>query len=254
MMLFLSKILPTFAYPLGVALLLALISLLMRRSVARLLVGLAIVILWVASMPVSANWLMAQLERAYPPIPIDQLPVADVAIILGGILGQPLPPRTEPDLGDPVDRIIKGWRLYRAGKVKTIIVSGGNLPWGSAVTAEAELIRDFLVELGVPAGAIVIETGSRNTRENALNTAGLLRDRGWDSAILVTSGAHMPRALAAFRRASVVVTPAATDIQARYPLADSFLDFLPNAEALATTTAGIKEWLGLAYYRERGWT
>jgi uncharacterized SAM-binding protein YcdF (DUF218 family) len=63
----------------------------------------------------------------------------------------------------------------------------------------------------------------------------------------------MPRAMAIFRRAGIAVTPAPTDIRVRYPLYDSVLDFLPAASALERTSDAIKEWLGIAVYRFRGW-
>lgn len=108
--------------------------------------------------------------------------------------------------------------------------------------------------MGVPPDAIVVETQSRNTYENAVNSAEIIRDRGWRSAILVTSGAHMPRALAAFSKAGIDAIPASTDIRVRFPLYDSALDFLPDAEALKRTSDAIREWIGIAVYRLRGWT
>jgi uncharacterized SAM-binding protein YcdF (DUF218 family) len=144
-------------------------------------------------------------------------------------------------------------RLYRAGKSSRIVVTGGNLPWHTSISPEATLIADLLVELGTPAPAIVLETESRNTRENAVNTAAVFEDRGWETGLLVTSGAHMPRARAVFEKVGLDVIPVATDIQVRFPIYDSALDFLPDAEALSRTTSGLKELLGLAVYWQRGW-
>ena len=253
--LFLPKLLPVFMFPLGFALLLGFAALLFaraRRAAQRFLV-LALAILFLASAPAFANWLTGMLEGEYPPKPIAEMPSADIAILLGGILGQPVPPRTEPDLGDPVDRVIEAWRLYRAGKAKAILVSGGNLPWESATEPESVLLKKFLVELGVPERDVVVETESRNTHENAVNSALLLKERGWNSALLVTSGTHMKRAMGAFRQAGVNVIAAPTDTRAHGPLAQTLLDFLPDAEALASTTSVCREWLGLLYYRLRSW-
>ena len=58
---------------------------------------------------------------------------------------------------------------------------------------------------------------------------------------------------AAFRRVGPNVIPAATDIRVVYPLYSSLVDFLPDAGSLAQTTEAIKEWIGLAAYRVRGW-
>ena len=253
MTLFLSKLLPVFAYPLGLAILLGVFAVLYGRRVGRVALALALVLLWAASMPVSSNWLLGQLEAEYPPGSIETLPHADVAIVLGGSLGQPLPPRVTSDLSEAADRILYAARLFRAGKVDGILVTGGNLPWQAAVKPESQLVTDLLVEFGVRPDAIVQDADSRNTHENAVNSAAIMHAHSWRSALLVTSGAHMPRALAAFRHVGLNVIPAATDIRVVYPLYTSALDFLPDAGALAQTTQAIKEWIGLAVYRARGW-
>jgi vancomycin permeability regulator SanA len=79
----------------------------------------------------------------------------DVAIVLGGSIGQPLPPRITPDLSEAADRVLDAARLFRAGKVDWILVSGGNLPWQAGVKPEVQLVSDLLVEFGVRPDAIV---------------------------------------------------------------------------------------------------
>jgi uncharacterized SAM-binding protein YcdF (DUF218 family) len=111
----------------------------------------------------------------------------------------------------------------------------------------------LLIEFGVRPDAIFQDDKSRNTRENAVNSAEIVQAHAWRTALLVTSGAHMPRALAAFRRVGFDVIPAATDIKVVYPLYSSLLDFLPDVGALAQTTDAIKEWIGLVVYRARAW-
>jgi uncharacterized SAM-binding protein YcdF (DUF218 family) len=251
--LFLSKLLPIFVYPLGLAIVLGLFALVRARRIGRVALALALVILWAASTPVSSNWLTAQLEAEYPPAPIETLPHADVAIVLGGSIGQPLPPRVTPDLSDAADRVLYAARLFRAGKADRILVSGGNLPWQAGVKPESQLVSNLLIEFGVRPDAIFQDAESRNTHENAVNSAVIMNAQAWRTALLVTSGAHMPRALATFRRVGLNVIPAATDIRVVYPLYSSLLDFLPDAGALAQTTEAIKEWIGLAVYRVRGW-
>ena len=72
-------------------------------------------------------------------------------------------------------------------------------------------MRALLVDLGVPPGRIVLEERSRNTRENAEFTAGLLKEYRVQRVLLVTSALHMRRAVGEFERAGVDVVPAATD-------------------------------------------
>ena len=110
-----------------------------------------------------------------------------------------------------------------------------------------------MVEIGTPRSALILETRSRNTRENAVNTAAIFKENGWRHALLVTEGVHMPRALATFQKVGIDVMPAATDIPSWSLNVDSNLDFLPDVAALAWTTSAIKEMIGLCVYRHRGW-
>ena len=254
---FWSKLLPLAVYPPGASILVLLASTAIlvaghrRAAIALLLCALSG--LWTLSTPAFAKWITAGLERQYPTIPIDLLEDADVATVLGGILSPPRPPRLGVDLSDAIDRVFEAARIYQAGKVRYILVSGGNLPWSSSGVSEASLIAEVLIELGVPADALVIEPASRNTYENATNTARILEERGSTKPILVTSGTHMARALATFRRAGVDAIPAATDVEAVGPWFETVLDVLPEAVALARTTEALKEIIGLLVYKMRGW-
>ena len=255
-MLFLYKLVPIFLYPLGLTLTLACLGgalwLLYYRRLARVCLAAAVAILWVASTPTVATWAIGALERQYPARTIIDTPAADVAIVLGGAIGQPVPPRVEVDLSDAADRVLHAARLYRAGKVKRVLVSAGNVPWMPAIKPEAELIRDLLIEWGVDASAIELGTKSRTTFENAVEIARMLKAKGFNSALLVTSAVHMPRAMATFRRAGVPVTASTTDVRALDGGETDLLRWLPNARALGATSTAMREWLGSLAYRLRG--
>ncbi|MCP4305758.1 MAG: YdcF family protein, partial [bacterium] len=178
---------------------------------------------------------------------------ADVAIVLGGAIGQPFPPRVYVDLAGSADRVWHAARLYRQKKVPRIVISAGNIVGGDSVESEASLIAGLLGEWGVPSEAITIEGTSRNTYENAAATKELFGTEGWTSALLVTSAAHMPRAIAVFRKAGLNVTPSPTDVRVVGPLSGTVYDFLPQVGALALTTGAIKEWIGFIVYRMAGW-
>ena len=168
------------------------------------------------------------------------LPQGDVVIVLGGaggepIRGAPLPPR-----------LVRALQIYNAGKAPLIVISD---------VSEAQLDADRLVEYGASRSALILETASRNTRENAVHVATIFKRHDWHTGLLVTSAAHMPRALAAFRKAGLSVMPAATDAHAR-PLRLRFVsprDLVPNASAFKSTKSAIIEMIGLCVYRFRGW-
>src|SRR6202043_3306802 len=75
-----------------------------------------------------------------------------------------------------------GVRLFQAGAAPLLVLSGG----GSGPTPEAELMRRSAIAHGVPPTALLIDILSRDTFENARETARLLSARGLASVLLVS--------------------------------------------------------------------
>ncbi len=257
MSLFLSKLLPIFVYPVGLTCVLlgvGIVALVFRRQRAGIaFCVLALCVLWISSTPIFGRLVYWQLESRYPPIAAGALAQADVAIVLGGSLAPYRSAARLPELDDAIDRVWYAARLYKAGTVGAILITGGNLPWNRTVRPEAHLVADLLVELGVPRSALILEDQSRNTFENAMFSKPIWDEAGYSSGYLVTSAAHMIRALAVFAKAGYPLAAAATDYQISLPLADSSLVFLPSHGGLDLTSRAVKEVLGLAIYRLRGW-
>jgi uncharacterized SAM-binding protein YcdF (DUF218 family) len=112
---------------------------------------------------------------------------ADVAIVLGAAV--------YPSGPSPVfeERIKHAIDLYRAGKVRTLLFTGG---YGqSAELAESTVAKRYAVNRGVPPEAILIETKSRTTRENLLQAGRLMRKNGFSEAMVVSDPLHLKRAL-----------------------------------------------------------
>ncbi|SDX12529.1 DUF218 domain-containing protein [Marininema mesophilum] len=104
------------------------------------------------------------------------------------------------------ERLHHALRLFEQGWVSEFICSGGGY---HNKVSEAEVMRDYLKEHGVPAEAIVTETDSINTLENLRHTSNLLKKRNNDSQIyLITHNYHMFRALISAERAGVHAHPA----------------------------------------------
>ncbi len=243
MSLFLEKILALFVYPLGGAIIIGTISFALtftdRWRIGRALLGFMLAGLWLAATPAVADWLDWRLSSEVRSVRTEELPKADAVILLGGT---------------PISRIMRAFEVYRAGKAPFIVITGGNLPWQRADVPEAQRVADFLVEIGAPRSALVLETRSRNTRENAINTTAIFQQHGWRHGLLVTEGIRMPRALATFQKVGLDVTPAARHISSKSLKVDSLLDLLPDVESLAWTTSAVKELVGFCVYRLRGWS
>lgn len=255
MSLFLSKVLSLLIHPLFLGLLLVGAGGILACWWKRWGLGVVAVgglILWGASMPVVSHRLQGALEAQYPPRHAADAPTAGAIVVLGGAVGAPLPPRVYPDLGGASDRVWHAARLYEAGKAPVVVASGGTLPWKNQAFREAPIMKQLLVDWGVPADSILTESNSANTHQNAVNTAALLKEKDIDRVLLVTSALHMRRALATFRSAGVNATPAATDYRA-VAGTTTILDWVPSAGALQGSTATIREYVGYVVYWWRGW-
>jgi uncharacterized SAM-binding protein YcdF (DUF218 family) len=118
------------------------------------------------------------------------------------VLGCPLAPdgAASPALHRRVERAVE---LYRAGAAPLLVLSGGG--GGRGRRAEAEAMRELALLGGVPAASLVLETRSRNTFENAVETAALMREAGIGRVLLVSDAYHLPRAALLFRFAGLTV-------------------------------------------------
>jgi uncharacterized SAM-binding protein YcdF (DUF218 family) len=254
---FLSKTLPYLIYPLTLALALIAFGIVLARKrarLSRLCAVLALVLLAVSSFPPAARSLYRSLEARYPPLEVDRLPEADVIVVLGGALRPPVPPRKDFEIGSTTNRARHAAVLFRAGKAPRVLISAGSLfELQPGVRPEAHYLQLFLGELGVPANAILVEHESGNTRENALATKRILERQARGRVLLVTSAAHMHRALGVFRAAGIDATPAPTDYRVDDGNGLALLGLLPSVEALAMTTDAVREYLGQAVYALRGW-
>lgn len=168
-------------------------------------------------------------------------------VVLGGAMGPAYPPlRLHPDLNDASDRVWHAARLYRQGLAPRIIASGGRGPGLEGrddIAPEALAMQRFLMDLGVPESAIVVESSSRTTRENAAFSKRVAGDR---PIALVTSAFHMPRAYRNFENAGVTVDAFPTDFRVVPETDASWSRWLPSAANLQRSEAAIKEYLALA--------
>lgn len=197
--------------------------------------------LWLWSTPWASQRMQVLLVSEYAYVPVEEMPVAQAIVVLGGAIGTATTQRPYPVLTDFSNRLWHAARLFRAGKAPLMVLSGGSDP-AVALTSEAEAMRLFLLELGIPPGAMLIEGQSGTTRENARYAAELLRAHQVQRVLLVTSGFHMRRATLLFAAEGFEVIAAPTEISA--PLVFSWSALLPNPGALLSSTRAIKEWLG----------
>ena len=233
--------------PLGTAFCLTCLALLLvrrrRLQSSKVLGALALVWLWLWSMPVTSHWLASQIEGQFSQVPIASVPHTQAIVVLGGTVSPPSGKSTEINLGR-AGRVWYAAKLFHAGKAPLVLLSGGGDLERQAFS-EARAMAIFMHDLGVPEQAIALEETSRNTRQNADFSAALLKARGVDHILLVTSALHIPRALALFKAQGLRVTPAPTDFEAGQEPPHGLLAWLPDAGALNGSALAMKELVGL---------
>ncbi len=260
--LFLSKLLPLFLYPLGLSCLLLLIALWLCFTRSRwtfVPILIAFLVLGIAGNVQVSNNLIISLERQY--LPQVTMPSAEAIVVLGGATRNYEPPRIMPDMNDSGDRLLYAAKLYQEGVAPILILTGGRIQWYGGESSEAESMATILELMGVPRQAMVLESKSLNTYENAIYTKEILKQRNIKNILLVTSAAHMPRSLAIFQKQGIKAIPAPADIlisdrnliESQFSAESRILSFIPNSEHLDLTTQAIKEYIGIFIYRLRGW-
>ncbi|MDE2373227.1 MAG: YdcF family protein, partial [Hyphomicrobiales bacterium] len=100
---------------------------------------------------------------------------------------------------------------------------------------------------------LTAEEQSRNTIENAVYSRLIANPKPGERWLLVTSAAHMPRAIAAFRAAHFTVEAYPVDWRTSGPV-DVSRPFPLLSEGLAQTDTAVHEWIGLLAYWVAGKT
>jgi len=251
---YLHKLLPVFALPVGLSLLLLIVGIFIRK---RFIIVAAIAILWGSSTPVVSNSLFRNVERHAERIEASNAPSTDAIVVLsGGRISAP-GAASISEWTDP-DRFFAGVELLRAGKAPLLVFTGGWFPWNPAARSEGQLSLQLAQTLGVPADKMVTTGVVRNTEEEASAVSQLLRTGKYRLSVqrkhrvlLVTSAFHMSRAQRLFEHAGLEVVAFPVDFQVADGAALWVYDFLPNAQALAQTERALRELYGDWYYRIR---
>lgn len=211
--------------------------------------GLGWALFW--SLPASSLWAGGRLEQLYPHEMPLSLPTAQAIVVLGGSTANNRLNWFEPyDSATAMSRVDTAAVLYKARRAPLIIVSGAAL---EGKISEAQMMANALKQQNIPPEAVVLETRSYTTYENAIYTVGELKQRHINQVLLVTSALHMPRAMAVFRKQGVSVIPAPSAPQIVVPDEQGFSFWQPNLRALEASRSIIKEYVGLLVYWVRGW-
>jgi uncharacterized SAM-binding protein YcdF (DUF218 family) len=199
-------------------------------------------LVWLLSLPPVGFALLEGLESRHS---LPTQPDGDVIILLGAGIHEKVPDFS--GLGTPsehaLSRVVTVVRLYQTFRLP-IIVSGGKI--FEHRTAEALILKRFLVDLGVSSQDIITEENSHDTMENALYTRRICDRFGYKHPILVTSAYHMNRSVVSFKKAGLDVIPFPTDFKTWEHRTFRWTDYLPGS--FKNSRLAIKEYIGIFFY------
>lgn len=154
------------------------------------LVVLAMLIVALVTVLGSVIWVRA--STADHEYDVAGAPAAPVAIVFGAGISV---------TGDPTAalrvRLEDAAALYRAGKVKVLLVSGDN---GTTSHDEPTVMRNYLVRLGVPSSKVVLDYAGFDTWDTCVRAKRIF---GVDRALVVTQQFHLSRAVFLCRQAGI---------------------------------------------------
>jgi len=216
-----------------------------RRRGFALIAAATLGFLVIATLPIGP-WLAAPLENRFPTSAPP--PRIDGIVVLGGSVDPAVSrARGQVALLSAAGRITETVALARRFPAARVLISGGDGRINPGAISEAGATRDLLIQLGVAAERIELESVARNTYENATLSYAAARPKPGETWLLVTSAMHMPRAVGCFRRAGWTIVPYPVDYRSSTTIGT--LPGLLFADDLMLVNLAAKEWLGLiAYY------
>jgi uncharacterized SAM-binding protein YcdF (DUF218 family) len=229
------------------------------RRLGRGLVAVGLVVAWALGTTPVADALIRPFESRYAPV-LDPRALAEGdavlwVVVLGGGHTSDLRYPASAQLGsESLFRLVEGIRLYRALPDARLHLSG----WGGAdPRSNAQVMAEAAVAMGVPRDHIVEAPTPRDTAEEAAVFAAFLEARGEEGRpfLLVTSAAHLPRAMGYFEAEGLRPIPAPAQAYALERERAGYLRFLPSSRnylkverAMYEAAGAVAAWVGAAVF------
>ncbi len=205
-------------------------------------------LLFLLSFPPAANLMVYSLESGFPPVTEDELSKIDVMVILGGGIVNSGGFRSRPEpVSTTYARVFNGVEAFKKSRSGVLVLSGGGIERRDE--SEAAVMKHLAMSLGVSDTRIILETSSRDTREQARSVKKMVFLSEKSRIGIVTSAMHMARARRAFKKAFPRNEVTAVPVHYYYsPFTWSYKRFIPSVEALTFSTAVVHEWIGMFWY------
>jgi uncharacterized SAM-binding protein YcdF (DUF218 family) len=178
----------------------------------------------------------------------------DGVVVLGGFVDPVMSARTgQVELGGAAERLFAMLELARRYPEAKIVFSGGSGSVLHPEASEAPLVKRLLEESGIDSKRFVFEDRSRNSFENATFSREIAQPKDGETWLLVTSAAHMPRAVGCFRGQNWPVLAWPVDHATAGGIDWADIDFNLSGR-LGVLGYALHEWIGLVSYRLMGRT
>ncbi|NVJ85407.1 MAG: YdcF family protein [Algoriphagus sp.] len=255
MFFYLSQFLSFLAMPLTIVLILILGGVVfIKRKWGKKLLWSGIGLLLFFTNPFLSNLALLFWEPDFKSF--EEIRTHEIGIVLTGVTNMSKTAYDRTFFNKGADRITHALQLYRMGKIKKILITGGQGLNPVNPQTEAELLKRFLVMTGMPESDILIENEAKNTAQNAQFTKEFLKEKGINTNqqfLLITSAFHMYRAKGCFDKVGLATETFPVDYYSHDVKYDIPSLFFPDPFSLEYWTKLFKEWIGIVVYKLVGY-
>ena len=250
MLFLLSKVISYFLNPLFWVFLLLIFSLFLKnKALKRKMLIVSIIVLYFFSN----NFIYSNIEDLFTPNIVkaeDLKQNYEYGIVMGGFSSYDSK-NNKIVFREASDRLLQTVDLYFNRKIKKIIISGGSAKIFVDQRKEADFIKEYLINIGIPETDIIAENKSKNTHENALFSSKLLPDKSI-TVLLITSSTHIYRTKKCYEKEGLVTDIYPTDyrIKEKYTIGNIII---PDSTVFVKWTKLIHEIIGIISYKVLGY-
>jgi uncharacterized SAM-binding protein YcdF (DUF218 family) len=210
-----------------------------KQKLAKGLLLLSFVTLFMLSFLPISEQLVKPVERQHPPIMQPAQNFEYILLLGSGGIADPSLPVTGQLSATALSRFIEALRLYHANPKATLVVSGANF---GDLKSHALLMQELALTMDIPANKIIRLDSMLDTDDEAKAMSKIIIGK---KSVLVTSATHMDRSLQLFYKYGGTPTPAPANYLAKNRLGETpSYYYIPSAYHLYKTKVAWHEYLG----------
>lgn len=222
-----------------------------RKKTSQITFRIALLWLFIISTPFIPDMLIKNLETQHSPVSneiLNNLKDSVNILVLGGShIDDEILPANSQLSESSLARLVEGIRIHNQLKYSTLITSGY---LKTSNISNAKVQADAALSLGIDSTSIRIQETPTNTWQEAL----IYKQTFGDSSklILVTSAAHLPRAMMLFKKAGLNPIAAPADYLVKSRKKWFFFFWIPSSGNIEKMESAIHEYVGMAWYMLKG--